>query len=240
MCNFLCSASFADVLEKILPADGTTTIGNLISGVLIEMGKLPNFSLTLVGIRVQVPLNLDASVLVGQTVFVKYLPIPPKPSEQVNISEHNGFHKILILFATVHWNFIEEDGYQYNSNTSLHSSSSSLGKRSLDGGKKNYYTTFYFNTDIIIITGLTSVTKKLSSCSLPNAYRISPQDRHYSLEDMKYYSPRVEKKRLRKQVKLHSHTTGGSVKIMEQSPISGFLSHKNMKSVIKAYIQVSS
>ena len=59
-----------------MPADGTTTIGDLFVGVLKEMGKLQNFSVAIEGARVPLELSTDTSVLVGQRVVVKYLPGP--------------------------------------------------------------------------------------------------------------------------------------------------------------------
>lgn len=67
-------AAFPDVLERILPADGTKTIGDLFVGVLKEMGKLQNFSVGLEGARVSLELSTNTSVLVGQRVVIKYLP----------------------------------------------------------------------------------------------------------------------------------------------------------------------
>lgn len=75
LCN-PCSAAFPDVLERIMPADGTTSIGDLFVGVLKEMRKLRNFSVAVEGARVPLELGTDTSVLVGQRVVVKYLPGP--------------------------------------------------------------------------------------------------------------------------------------------------------------------
>lgn len=68
------SATFPDVLERILPADGTKSIGDLFVGVLREMSKLQNFSVSIEGARVSLELDTDTSELVGQRVVVKYLP----------------------------------------------------------------------------------------------------------------------------------------------------------------------
>lgn len=74
--SILYSATFPNVPERILPADGTQTIGDLFVGVLQEMGKLQKFSVAIEGARVPLELSTDTSVLVGQRVVVKYLPGP--------------------------------------------------------------------------------------------------------------------------------------------------------------------
>ena len=65
---------FPDVPEKILPANGTKTIGALFTSVLKDIGKQQNFAVYLEGSRVPLELGIDTSVLVGQRVVVKYLP----------------------------------------------------------------------------------------------------------------------------------------------------------------------
>ena len=64
------------MLEKILPADGTKTVGELFYGELEAMGKLQNFAVYLDGSRVPLELDVDTSVLVGQKVSIKYLTGP--------------------------------------------------------------------------------------------------------------------------------------------------------------------
>lgn len=71
-----CRAAFPDVLEKILPADGSTSVGSLFLSILKDMDKLQNFQVYLEGSRVPLELTVDTSVLVGQRVVVKYLPGP--------------------------------------------------------------------------------------------------------------------------------------------------------------------
>lgn len=61
-----------------MPADGSTSIGDLFARLLKEMGKLQNFSVAVEGARVPLELSTDTSVLVGQRVVVKYLPGPCK------------------------------------------------------------------------------------------------------------------------------------------------------------------
>ena len=70
------SAAIPDVLERILPADGTKTVGELFYEVLESIGKLQNFAVYLEGSRVPLELSVDTSVLVGQKVFIKYLQGP--------------------------------------------------------------------------------------------------------------------------------------------------------------------
>ena len=65
-----------------MPADGSTTIGDLIARVLKEMGKLQNFSVSVEGSRTSLNLDVNTSVLVGQRVIVKYL---PGPCERVGV-----------------------------------------------------------------------------------------------------------------------------------------------------------
>lgn len=72
------SAAFPDVLERIMPADGTKSIGDQFVAVLKEMGKLQNFSVAIEGARIPLELATDTSALVGQRVVVKYLPGPRK------------------------------------------------------------------------------------------------------------------------------------------------------------------
>ena len=80
--NFLFSLSnsavIPDMLEKILPADGTKTVGELFYEVLEGIGKLQNFAVYMEGSRVPLDFNVDTSVLVGQKVLIKYLPGPCK------------------------------------------------------------------------------------------------------------------------------------------------------------------
>jgi hypothetical protein len=66
------------MLEKILPADGTKTVGELFYEVLEGTGKLQNFAVYMEGSRVPLDFNVDTSVLVGQKVLIKYLPGPCK------------------------------------------------------------------------------------------------------------------------------------------------------------------
>ena len=67
------SALFPGVLmERILPADGAISIGNLFVEVL-KMGKA-RFFVALEGSRIPLDLDIETSVLVGQRVEVKYLP----------------------------------------------------------------------------------------------------------------------------------------------------------------------
>ncbi len=73
---YIYRASFPDVLERILPADGRKTLGELFVGVLREMGKLQNFSVAVEGARVGLNFETDTSALIGQRVVVKYLPGP--------------------------------------------------------------------------------------------------------------------------------------------------------------------
>jgi len=70
------SATFPDQLDKILPADGSRTVGELFVSVLKDMEKLQNFQVYCEGSRVPLELGVDTSVLVGQKVNVKFLPGP--------------------------------------------------------------------------------------------------------------------------------------------------------------------
>lgn len=67
-------ASFPDVLEMILPADGRKTVGEVFVGILKDLEKLRNFSVGIEGARVPLNLDTDTSALIGQKVVVKYLP----------------------------------------------------------------------------------------------------------------------------------------------------------------------
>ena len=77
------SAVIPDMLEKILPADGTKTVGELFYEVLEGIGKLQNFAVYMEGSRVPLDFSVDTSVLVGQKVLIKYLPGPCKFSSKV-------------------------------------------------------------------------------------------------------------------------------------------------------------
>ena len=76
------SAVIPDMLEKILPADGTKTVGELFYEVLEGTGKLQNFAVYMEGSRVPLDFNVDTSVLVGQKVLIKFLPGPCKFSSK--------------------------------------------------------------------------------------------------------------------------------------------------------------
>lgn len=90
------SAALPDVLERILPADGQKQVGHLFVEVLQEIGKLQNFAVYLEGSRVPLELDVDTSVLVGQKVYLKYLPGPCKSTSLWNLN-------IELLDETVYW-----------------------------------------------------------------------------------------------------------------------------------------
>ena len=64
------------MMERILPANGKKTVGDLVIGILKDMAKLQNFSVAVEGARVSLDFDTDTSALIGQKVVIKYLPGP--------------------------------------------------------------------------------------------------------------------------------------------------------------------
>ena len=86
------------MLEKILPANGTKTVGELFYEVLEGIGKLQNFAVYMEGSRVPLDFNVDTSVLVGQKVLIKYLPGPCKFNSESRSLSIPSVNLIVIVF----------------------------------------------------------------------------------------------------------------------------------------------
>ena len=71
---FPISATFPDMLEIVLLADGSKTVRDLFNQVLIERGKMEPYSIYIDGARAPLELDMTSAVLDGHTVSVKYLP----------------------------------------------------------------------------------------------------------------------------------------------------------------------